>query len=58
MWRTFLLPPEHAFIGWARCLWCGERGHFRETCARVHEHGAVTRDGACLGCDSPVALAG
>lgn len=50
MWNTYALPSQGAYRQWARCLWCGERGHFREECAREHAHGAVTRDGICLGC--------
>lgn len=49
-WRTFEIVRGHGG-GWSRCLWCGERGHFREDCAREHAHGAVTRNGRCLGCE-------
>lgn len=54
-WVTYAMTtrPDH-FIPWARCLWCGERGHFREHCARVHAHGAVVRGDVCLGCDMPI----
>lgn len=49
LWRTYPIT-DRPFISWARCLWCGERGHFQENCARIHAHGAVTRNGVCLGC--------
>lgn len=50
MWRTFAIPDRGKFVAWARCLWCGARGHWREDCAGTHAHGAVTRAGVCLGC--------
>lgn len=53
MWKTYNLAPDHAYVSYFRCLWCGERGHLREDCARIHNHGAVTdKDGVCLGCNN------
>lgn len=51
MWQTYTISDNPS---WARCLWCGGRGHFREACAREHAHGAVVRGDMCLGCHESV----